>query len=166
MRFSELTSILQAAVSPVILISGVGLLILSMTNRFGRVADRSRQLWESARTASFPERQGVQMQLEILSRRAHLLRLAITFATFSVLMAAILVITLFLTAFLRVEVVLLGVVIFIACLLALIVSLLVFLQDINLSLAALKLDLEGGAEVDADKVEKPKEGPRTHRPNE
>ncbi|MGE4183167.1 MAG: DUF2721 domain-containing protein, partial [Limisphaerales bacterium] len=33
MRINDLLPILQAAVGPVILISGVGLLILSMTNR-------------------------------------------------------------------------------------------------------------------------------------
>ena len=41
-----------------------------------------------------------------------------------------------------------------------IVSLLAFLQDINLSLAALKLDLEGGADLDADKAGRSQGGPR------
>ena len=41
---TELIPILQSAVGPVILISGVGLLLLSMTNRFGRVVDRARIL--------------------------------------------------------------------------------------------------------------------------
>jgi len=142
MPFSELMSILQAAVSPVILVSGVGLLILSMTNRFGRVLDRSRQLGAAYRNAAEPDRQRLRPQLDILIRRAHLLRTAISFATLSVLVAAILVIALFLAAFLRAEVVLLGAGLFIACLLLLIVALLAFLQDINLSLAALKLELQ------------------------
>ncbi len=141
MRSNELTSILQAAVSPVILVSGVGLLILSMTNRFGRLIDRSRKLGDLLRNAASDERIRFSAQLEILTKRARLLRLAITFATWSVLMAAILVIALFLTAFLQVEVVLLSAVLFIACLVSLIISLLAFLQDINLSLAALKLEL-------------------------
>ena len=141
MRFNELMSILQAAVSPVFLISGVGLLILSMTNRFGRVVDRSRQLGDALRDAPEQERKRRRSQLEILMRRARLLRSAISLATLSVLVAAILVIALFLTAFLRVEVVLLSAVLFIVCLVSLIVSLLAFLQDINLSLAALKLEL-------------------------
>ena len=44
MRLIDLVPILQMAVGPVILISGVGLLLLSMTNRLGRVIDRSRLL--------------------------------------------------------------------------------------------------------------------------
>lgn len=141
MRFNELTSILRAAVSPVILISGVGLLILSMTNRFGRVVDRSRQLGDARCNAPQPEQERLEAQLEILIRRARLLRLAITLAILSVLASAILVIVLFLTALLRIEVVLLSAILFIACLVSIILSLLAFLQDINLSLVALKLDL-------------------------
>jgi hypothetical protein len=141
MQFNELIPILQASVSPVIMISGVGLLILSMTNRFGRVIDRSRQLGDALNHAPQQERERLKPQLEILFRRARLLRAAITFATLSVLVAAVLVVALFLAAFLNVEVVLLVAILFIACLLSLIISLLAFLQDINLSLVALKLEL-------------------------
>ncbi|MSU48902.1 MAG: DUF2721 domain-containing protein [Opitutus sp.] len=41
---TQLVPILQLAIGPVILISGVGLLLLTMTNRFGRLLDRSRLL--------------------------------------------------------------------------------------------------------------------------
>ncbi len=142
MRFNELMPILQAAVSPVILISGVGLLILSMTNRFGRVLDRARQIGDALRDAPQPDRGRLGSQLEILIGRARLLRWAISFATLSVLVAAVLVIALFLAAFLQVEVVLLSAILFIVCLVSLIVSLLFFLLDINRSLAALDLELE------------------------
>jgi hypothetical protein len=107
----------------------------------GRVVDRSRLLGEALRNAPQQERRRLESQLTILFRRARLLRSAISFATLSVLVAAILVIALFLTAFLHVEVVLLSAILFIACLVSLIISLLAFLQDINLSLAALKLEL-------------------------
>ena len=142
-----MTSILVAAVSPVILISGVGLLMLSMTNRFGRVIDRSRQLGQALRTAPEQERKRLGRQLEILRRRAGLLRRAISLATLSVLMAAILVIALFLAAMLHLEIVLLAALVFIVCLLLLIFSLAAFLQDINLSLVALKRELEPSDEA-------------------
>jgi len=141
MRFSELLTILQMAIGSVILISGIGLLLLSMTNRFGRVIDRSRQLADAARDAPQQRDQRLLAQLEILARRAGLLRLAISFATLSVLLAAILVICLFITALLHLEVVVLIAALFIICMLSLIISLLLFLQDINLSLAALRLDV-------------------------
>ena len=37
----HLIPIIQTAVGPVILISGLGLLLLTMTNRLGRIIDRS-----------------------------------------------------------------------------------------------------------------------------
>ena len=141
MRFNELVPILHAAIGPVILISGVGLLLLSMTNRFGRVLDRSRQIAQALRSGAQPDREPLLAQLRILSKRARLVRLSISFATLSLLLAAILVIALFLTAYLQVEAVLLSVSLFIGCLLALILSLFLFLEDINLSLSALKLEL-------------------------
>jgi hypothetical protein len=148
MRFTELLTILQMAIGPVILISGIGLLLLSMTNRFGRVIDRSRQLADALRDDAQQQDSRVVAQLQILARRAGLLRFAISFATFSVLLAAILVICLFITALLHLDVAMLIATLFIMCLLSLILSLSLFLQDINVSLAALKLDI-----ATADKTE-------------
>src|SRR5688572_19515401 len=41
---NEIVPVLQVAIGPVILISGVGLLLLTMTNRLGRAIDRARSL--------------------------------------------------------------------------------------------------------------------------
>ncbi|MGH8016807.1 MAG: DUF2721 domain-containing protein [Opitutaceae bacterium] len=49
MSLNELVPILQLAIGPVIVISGVGLVLLSMTNRYGRVIDRARHLAEQRR---------------------------------------------------------------------------------------------------------------------
>src|SRR4051812_13190791 len=89
----ELIPLLQIAVGPVILISGVGLLLLSMTNRYARVIDRSRLLARDLRTPGEAER--ARAQVPILLRRARLLRLAILLAAASVLQAALLIIVLF-----------------------------------------------------------------------
>jgi hypothetical protein len=60
----DVIPLLQIAIGPVILISGVGLLLLSMTNRFGRIIDRSRILAQelsalSDSLALFSDRGGV-----------------------------------------------------------------------------------------------------------
>lgn len=142
MHFNDLVPTLQVAIGPVILISGVGLLLLSMTNRFGRVLDRARQLSEVLRSTPQGERVRLLSQLEILYRRARFLRSAITLATVSVLAAAILVIGLFLTALLQMEAGIMGATLFIVCMLSLIGSLIFFLHDVNQSLAAVKVDLK------------------------
>lgn len=141
MPLRDMIPVLQVAIGPVILISGVGLLLLSMTNRLGRLIDRSRQLALASRSADGHERQVLQAQLDILSTRAVLVQQAITLATVSLLCAAILVITLFLAALLHLEFFLLVAILFIACMGALIGSLVAFLRDVHLSLAALKLEL-------------------------
>ena len=48
----ELIMILQASLTPVILISGVGLVQLSMVHRFARPVDRIRYLAQEIKTAS------------------------------------------------------------------------------------------------------------------
>ncbi len=132
---------LQVAIGPVILISGVGLLLLTLTNRYGRTIDRSRHLVRELREMAGADRQRLEGQIEILYRRARVIRLSILLAGISVLLASVLIIVLFLTALLKVEVGLLISLLFIACMAMLSGSLVAFIRDINLSLGALKLEL-------------------------
>ena len=150
MLLHDLVPILQIAIGPVILISGIGLLLLSMTNRFGRVIDRSRQFAHVVHSMKGTERDVAISQVRILSTRALLVRQSITFATVSLLFAAVLVITLFLVAVLRWEAAILVAILFICCMGSLIASLVAFLRDINLSLSALKLELAMISERTAD----------------
>jgi hypothetical protein len=138
----ELIPVLQVAIGPVILISGVGLLLLTLTNRYGRTIDRSRQLVRELRELAGDDRERLEGQIEILYRRARLIRLSITLAAVSVLLASVLIIVLFLTELWNLEVGLVLSLLFIACMVALSGSLVAFIRDINLSLGALKLELE------------------------
>jgi multidrug efflux pump subunit AcrB len=132
---------LREAIGPVILISGVGLLLLTMTNRLGRAIDRARQLKAELPKRTEAERAQVQAQISILYRRAKLIRQSILLAAMSALLAAALIVALFVTALLGWQCGLIISVIFIACMLSLIASLTAFIRDINLSLRALKLEL-------------------------
>src|SRR5207253_11414647 len=93
----ELIPVLQVAIGPVILISGVGLLLLSLTNRFGRAVDRSRQLNREMRGVSERDRLRLERQVDVLDRRARLLQIPIVLATMSLLLAAGVIITQVLT---------------------------------------------------------------------
>jgi hypothetical protein len=138
---AELIPTLQVAIGPVVLISGIGLLILSMTNRLGRVIDRGRILARELAELPPEGQVRIEAQLHILVRRAEYLRRAITAASVSVLFAALLIITLFFTAALKLEVAWLIGALFIVALGSLILSLLAFLRDLNESLLAFKLDI-------------------------
>ncbi len=143
----KIVPVLQVAIGPVILISGVGLLLLTLTNRLGRAIDRARQL-----KAELPKRaksEPVLAQVAIIYRRARMIRLSITLAALSALLAAALITTLFVTVWMQWEQGLLVSVLFIASMVSLFASLVAFLCDINLSLHALKLELQSD-EPDAD----------------
>ena len=99
----EIIPKLREAVGPVILISGVGLLLLTMTNRLGRAIDRARILKRELVPLTGRDREQVQAQVNILYRRAKIIRLAIVFSVVSAFLASFLVMTLFLAAWLRWE---------------------------------------------------------------
>jgi len=137
---NELIPVLQVAIGPVILISGISLLLLTLTNRFGRTIDRSRQLVHEMRESPANEQQ-LAGQVEILYRRARLIRLSIITAAAGLLLASALIIMLFVTALMKWEAGLLISGFFICSMLSLIVSLGAFMKDIQLSLSALALEL-------------------------
>ncbi len=140
---AQLIPVLQTAIGPTILISGVGLLLLTMTNRLARTIDRARIVARDLPDANAADHTKHAAQLRVLWKRARLIRLSIALASLSALFAAILIIVLFVTALLRIENVWLICSLFIICLVCLIGSLMVFIHDINQALAALKLELAG-----------------------
>ncbi len=140
MTLTDLTPALQLAIGPVILISGVGLLLLSLTNTFGRIVASSRRLASERAAAAGDNADRVRVQLEVLAWRARLVRSAIALAALSSLLAALLILALFLGTLLRVEVAGAVAALFTQCLLALIASLVLFIFDVNVSLRALWLE--------------------------
>jgi hypothetical protein len=144
---AELVPVLMTAIGPAILVSAVGMLLLTLTNRLGRVIDRSRALARPAARETPKAAGTARAQLDVLWKRARLIRLAIALASMSALCAALLVAALFVTALFHLEAGWLIALLFIACLAALVGSLAVFLRDVNLSLAALTLETaEAGEE--------------------
>ncbi|HEY0550341.1 MAG TPA: DUF2721 domain-containing protein [Verrucomicrobiae bacterium] len=135
----NLTGVLQASISPVALISGVGLLILSVSNRLGRVMDRLRELLERRRSGASDAR--VANQIAVLHRRARILRNSLTAGATCVLLASALVLLLFTVALFGMRLELLVMTLFALSLLSLIASLVLFILDMNLSLRAVEEEL-------------------------
>ena len=139
MTLENIVPVLQLSIGPVIVISGAGLVLLSMTNRYSGVVTRFRVLAESMKDDGRCDTSRIRRQLGILFRRARLLRMAIAWVTTSLLLAALLVIALFLMAILQSDHAAVVISLFIACMGSLILGLIVFLVDVNLSLGALQL---------------------------
>jgi hypothetical protein len=130
---------LQLAVSPVILISAYGLLLLSMTNRLGRAIDRARALVR--------EGAAKDEQIAIITRRAGWIRSAIVFTSLALLSAALLVLVLFASVLLPVGIAPAVSVLFIGSLVCLVIGLAYFLVDIFASLHAMKAELLAASEA-------------------
>ncbi|MBI2517065.1 MAG: DUF2721 domain-containing protein [Opitutae bacterium] len=139
---NALLPVIQLAITPVILISGMGALMLTLTGRMGRIVDRTRQLAEQVRAAEGPERGHLESQLDIMWRRARLIRLAVTFNGLSMLVACVLVMAIFLDAMVWHVLAPLMISLFAASILLLSAALVTFLRDIFVALDALHLEVE------------------------
>lgn len=134
MNVNELVPTLQLAIGPMILISGIGLILLSMTNRFGRVTDRARALRENEELVRLLPEGLAKKELAILAKRARCGRIAILLVTVSILLAALLVGALFAVSFWKLDAAWLIFSLFSACMLCFVAALGLFLHDVNLSL--------------------------------
>lgn len=138
---SDILGTIQAAIAPVVLISGVGLLLLTLTARLGRIVDRSRLLAAERRMAPPAERASLDSQLTILGHRARLIRLAVALSASSVAIIGVLITVLFIGLLLEWDVALVAALLFVASLLSLVAAMLVFVRELFHALTALSLTL-------------------------
>lgn len=139
---SSFLPIIQLAITPVILISGMGALMITLTNRMARIVDRTRVVAEAMPAAMPEDRAHLESQLDIMWRRALLLRRAVTSNGLSMLVSCLLVVAIFASAMLGLRLQVLMLILFCASILFLIASLVDFLRDIFVSLHALHLQVE------------------------
>jgi hypothetical protein len=125
---------LQLAVSPVILISAYGLLLLSMTNRLGRAIDRARLLVR--------EGAAKEDQITIITQRAGWIRSAIVFTSLALIAAGLLVLVLFASIYLPFNIAPVVAVLFIGSLVSVVIGLGYFIADIYGSLHAMQAELQ------------------------
>lgn len=141
MILADLINTLQLSIGPVILISGVGLILLSLTNRLGRIVDRTRQLSVEYRNSASEDQKRILLELEILTVRAKVVRSSNFMAVLSVLSVSLIIITLFASALYNLDIGYLLMGLFAISIISLIISLGLFIYDIDLSLKALWIEL-------------------------
>lgn len=139
---SDIIPVLQGAIGPVILISGIGLLLLSLTNRFARILDRARVLAAELRASPSERRPRLHQLVSMLRHRAMWNRWSISLASLSILFVALLIVLLFVQALLSVENALPVICAFTLCLLSLVGSVVAFIWDIHLSVVTLRVELD------------------------
>ncbi|ARM31217.1 DUF2721 domain-containing protein [Prosthecochloris sp. HL-130-GSB] len=141
-HLEHITALIQTAIGPVILVSGMGLLLLTMTNRLGRIIDRSRAMSHELDAMGSVDRQRIEAEIDILWSRARYIRIAIMLVVLSCLSASLLVIVLFLAPLTDLDQPVVISVLFVAAMVFLISSLIFFLLDVNRTLSALRIELD------------------------
>jgi hypothetical protein len=138
----ELTEVMQTCLAPVALVSGIGLLLLSMTNRLSRTIDRTRILAGELGAADEDKTRRVSLQIAILYQRSEILRVSITLAAVSVFFVSLIVLCVFAMYLLSAP--LYGIIMALwgLALLSLVLSVAFFIHDVTLTLRALKLEVE------------------------
>jgi polyferredoxin len=133
---------LQSSITPVALISGVGLILLSLTNRIGRTIDRSRALISEMRQANGDRRKILEAELKILHRRNRYLKSAMAGIAFSILTSSLLIPVLLVMNLTDMDWSFLGSILLVLSITGIIISALYFFADVALSLKALDIEMK------------------------
>lgn len=141
MNIENFIQSLQAAIAPCIFISGLGLLLLTMTNRLGRAIDRIRHFSDEIKSASAEDIPDLRQQVVILYRRARCLQAAIGLISISLLCVALIMLMLFTTLAFNVHLVFSFKLLFVISLVSFILSLLFFFVDVSLTLASVRIEI-------------------------
>lgn len=143
MTIEAFARLLQFSISPIALISGASLLLLSITNRLGRTIDRSRFLvreMESGTGAAFKEEH--KNQLRILLRRSQFLRSAVLFINASIFLSALMMMGVSLQVFAGWEFKLTILVFLSLSVFSICIAVVYLFLDVSAGLKALKLEIK------------------------
>ena len=136
---SAIAHVIQLAIAPVFLISGMATLLSVLANRLGRIVDRARVLEAQFDTLNEAKQPRAWEELMRLSTRARLVNFAITFATVCALLTCVTIQTLFLGTFLRINLSKLITGLFIAAMVSLLLGLIAFLREVITATRALRI---------------------------
>lgn len=125
--------VIQLAVAPVFLLTGVGAILAVLINRLARVVDRFRVLERMQRETRKREHKACQVEMARLARRSRLIHWAITLCTIGALLICMVIATLFIGSLMTTDLSGTVAALFIAAMLALIAGLLSFLREIALA---------------------------------
>lgn len=131
---------LQACITPVAMISGVGLLLLTITNRLGRVVDRTRQLVAELDSPNVRRGKIKVNQIQVFLKRGKLLKNSITWLMMGMIASCLIIPLLFIMSLIGTDLKIIGYLLFVISIFSMLVSFLYFFKDVLLSLNAIKLE--------------------------
>ncbi len=142
----DIAHLIQVALTPIFLISAIGVTLNVLTSRLARIVDRARAMEkEAAHADSRSQGRDLHAALRVLERRANYINAAITLITVSALFIALVVVMLFVNAFLRWDLSAFIACMFILSMLALAAALLSFLIEVRIATKTLRIGIEAAA---------------------
>ncbi|HEY2677177.1 MAG TPA: DUF2721 domain-containing protein [Steroidobacteraceae bacterium] len=143
---ADIAHLIQVALTPIFLISAIGVILNVLTNRLARIVDRARAMEkELGRPDYRPEGRDLHSALGILEQRASYINWAITLITLSALFIAMVVVMLFVNAFVRWELSVFIACMFILSMMALAAALLSFLIEVRVATNTLRIGIEAAS---------------------
>lgn len=136
---TNIAHVIQLAVTPIFLLTGVGSLLAVLVNRLARTVDRFRSLDAEQVRANENVLAVIRAEMKLLSKRALLIHWAIGLATSCSLMICVVIVIMFLSASLGYDWSSFISALFILAMIALIAALLLFLQEITLATSRIHL---------------------------
>ncbi len=136
------TKCLQASISPIVLISGVGLILLSLTNRLGRTIDRTRTFAATLESEPPEKKERRLIQMKILYRRSQLLQISMIAITFSIACSSFIVPVIFFMTLFDAPIGILQVSLLFFSIIGIIVSAITLLIEVTLALKALNHEVK------------------------
>lgn len=134
----DMVRAIQLAVAPVFLLSGIGVLLGVLTNRLARVIDRARKIEAEMGSLDEQSRGERNTMLRTLARRARHINRAIAMSTVAALLVSLVVVLLFSSSLVSLDLGFAVGLLFVAAMLALIGALVSFLIEVRLAVASLK----------------------------
>jgi pilus assembly protein TadC len=134
---TSLAQVIQLAVAPVFLLTGVGAILNVLANRIARIIDRARPMEERLATVDPDTARELHNRLKVLSRRATFINRAIALCVLSGLLVSLVVGALFVSSSWRLDLALPISVAFVIALFSLAVSLVYFLREVFIATASL-----------------------------
>ena len=134
--------ILRLSITPVALISGVGLILLTLASRLGRTIDRSRIIVSELDNEQIKRKDVKITELQILYKRSRILRSSIASISFSVLTSSLIIPVLIIINILQADLKIIGGILLILSITGIIISSIFLLIDVVLTLKALKYEVK------------------------
>ena len=129
----SVSHVIQLAVAPVFLLTGVGAILSVLINRLARVVDRFRALECELLKAKETAAGAIKDEMNLLSQRARMIHWAIGLCTSCALFVCLVIGLLFLGSMIEMRLSTPISILFIVAMLALVVGLLCFLREITLA---------------------------------